>query len=450
MTPASPGTHFYDNIVQNNIIGLDLANASNSDQAQIEGNLFQNNTNPGAGGGQDIYADQYTAGTGGVNDVLIQDNTFTNTSFQESSWGVGIGNTDPMLFQDISIVGNTFSNAGRGMYFYNSTGVTIDANAVTGATHYAIGLFGDTDTNFDIGRNTLNGNGDGIDLYGDVTGLSVHNNFIDGNSGDGIYIDPTVTVTTGGITVYINSIAGNTHAGLENDSSVNVNADFNWWGSASGPTNGANPSGTGDKIIDPNSNVTFSPWLSDGIDSQPAVPGFQHDTTSSAVSINGSSSAVEGSNYVLNLSPSSDIMSWDINWGDGHTDFGVSGTSTTATHVYEEEGRYTISAVAHTTSSGDINSNTVNVSVADAALTAGALTPPVATEGAHFTNIQLFHFTDADPHAVASDYTATITWGDGSTSVVTSAPAPTGRSSAISPTASTSSAATPIWKKPPD
>jgi len=61
MKPGISGTHFFNNIVQNNIIGLDLANASNSDQAQIEGNLFRNNTNPGAASGTDIYADQSTA-----------------------------------------------------------------------------------------------------------------------------------------------------------------------------------------------------------------------------------------------------------------------------------------------------------------------------------------------------------------------------------------------------
>ena len=57
--------------------------------------------------------------------------------------------------------------------------------------------------------------------------------------------------------------------------------------------------------------------------------------------------------------------------------------------------------------------------VSDAPLTAGALTPPAATEGQPFSGT-VFHFTDADPSATASDYTATITWGDGAVSTVTS------------------------------
>jgi len=41
-------------------------------------------------------------------------------------------------------------------------------------------------------------------------------------------------------------------------------------------------------------------------------------------------------------------------------------------------------------------------------LTAGALTPPVAVEGQAFSNVTVFHFTDANSLAVASDFTATV------------------------------------------
>src|SRR5207244_7474876 len=52
------------------------------------------------------------------------------------------------------------------------------------------------------------------------------------------------------------------------------------------------------------------------------------------------------------------------------------------------------------------------LSVADAGLAAGAFTPPVATEGAAFSNVVVFHFTDADPAGTADDYTATVVTGD--------------------------------------
>jgi hypothetical protein len=66
------------------------------------------------------------------------------------------------------------------------------------------------------------------------------------------------------------------------------------------------------------------------------------------------------------------------------------------------------------------SASTSSFSVADAALTTGALTPPVATEGAAFTNVVVFHFTDADPNAVKGDFTAVVVRGDGSSVTLTS------------------------------
>ena len=80
LAPGVSGTHFINNIVQQNIVGLFLANSSATDQAVISNNLFRDNTNPGSASGHGIYADQFTSG-GTFSDVLIQNNTFTNTSF---------------------------------------------------------------------------------------------------------------------------------------------------------------------------------------------------------------------------------------------------------------------------------------------------------------------------------------------------------------------------------
>ncbi|MBI3733296.1 MAG: right-handed parallel beta-helix repeat-containing protein [Chloroflexi bacterium] len=57
----------------------------------------------------------------------------------------------------------------------------------------------------------------------------------------------------------LNSFYGNSVYGLFNDHStgVTVDAKNNWWGSASGPTNPSNPSGTGDVVSD---FVLFDPW----------------------------------------------------------------------------------------------------------------------------------------------------------------------------------------------
>jgi hypothetical protein len=58
---------------------------------------------------------------------------------------------------------------------------------------------------------------------------------------------------------------------------------------------------------------------------------------------------------------------------------------------------------------------TVLINVNDGALTAGTLTPPAASEGQAVNGAVLFHFSDADPSAVVSDFTATVSWGDGTT-----------------------------------
>jgi hypothetical protein len=72
-------------------------------------------------------------------------------------------------------------------------------------------------------------------------------------------------------------------------------------------------------------------------------------------------------------------------------------------------------------------SSSIPYSVADAALTAGAFTPPVATAGVPFSNVTVFHFTDADPAGTASDYTAVVVLGDGNTVTLTSTPSANGQ-----------------------
>ena len=39
-----------------------------------------------------------------------------------------------------------------------------------------------------------------------------------------------------------------------------LNAENNWSGSSTGPTNPNNPGGTGDNVIDPDGVVDFDPW----------------------------------------------------------------------------------------------------------------------------------------------------------------------------------------------
>jgi hypothetical protein len=173
MAAGTSGTHILNNVIQKNIAGIALTNSSASDQAVIQHNLFQNNTLPGAASGNDIYADQYTAGAGGVNTVLINNNTFTNTSFVEDSWALGMSNTGTTPFSGITFSNNDVTNHGRGVYFYATTDSAITGNTITGATHYAIGLFGSNgspaNSSFTIANNTLNADGAGLKFVNDTS-----------------------------------------------------------------------------------------------------------------------------------------------------------------------------------------------------------------------------------------------------------------------------------------
>ncbi len=242
--PGFSGTQILDNIVQDNIVGLFVSNSSPTDQTKVLRNLFRDNTQPGPASGTDIYADNFTAGVG-VQNILIQCNTFTNTTFVEDSWGIGISNVSPIPFTNIQVLDNLFTKSGRGLYFYSTANSTIQHNIFYGASHYAIGLFG-----------------------GD-SGLSISCNDIIHN-GTGIFVENDLTPNSN-ITVNLNNIVGNTVAGihLSNMGATPVayagtlDATCNWWGSASGPTNPANPCGTGDAVIvDPGAGaVDFTPWL---------------------------------------------------------------------------------------------------------------------------------------------------------------------------------------------
>jgi hypothetical protein len=117
---------------------------------------------------------------------------------------------------------------------------------------------------------------------------------------------------------------------------------------------------------------------------------------------------------------SSNPLSATITWGDG-TSSTVNVTpnpdgsySVSGSHTYAEEGSYQLSVSVKDSGSLSASGNG-SATVSDAALTlayflAGGTRDRYAALGATFT--------DADPNGQISDYTATITWGDGHTSTV--------------------------------
>jgi hypothetical protein len=107
-----------------------------------------------------------------------------------------------------------------------------------------------------------------------------------------------------------------------------------------------------------------------------------------------------------------------IDWGDGNSSAGTvtqpDGPGTdfvvTGTHTYAEEGSFNVT-VAITDAGDSTASATSTASVTDATLTAtGGFVVTATATGSH----TVATFTDANPAAPLSDFTATINWGDGS------------------------------------
>jgi len=108
-----------------------------------------------------------------------------------------------------------------------------------------------------------------------------------------------------------------------------------------------------------------------------------------------------------------------IQWGDGTITSGTlvfngMGFNIQGSHTYAEEGSDTIT-VSVTDSDGTVASVNSVANVLDAPLTASGTSIATTSEGHSFT--LPVAFSDADPNGTAGDYSATIQWGDGSSSV---------------------------------
>jgi hypothetical protein len=95
---------------------------------------------------------------------------------------------------------------------------------------------------------------DGINLLdSNVSDIGILANNIYGNGRDGIRLYANSRVI-----INYNNFYSNGGADVNKTSAPTVDARFNWWGNASGPTHSSNPGGTGGNVSD---NVDFKPWL---------------------------------------------------------------------------------------------------------------------------------------------------------------------------------------------
>lgn len=121
-----------------------------------------------------------------------------------------------------------------------------------------------------------------------------------------------------------------------------------------------------------------------------------------------------------------------IDWGDGVTSVGtVTGAggsfTVSGSHDYTKQGTMTATIVLSDKAPGTAaGTATATMNVADAPLHASGttITATEATPIAGPLNDIVATFSDADPNGVAGDYSATIDWGDGTTSVGAIGPIP--------------------------
>src|SRR5215813_2540017 len=134
MGAGTMGTQVYNNIIQDNIAGIGLANAGVSPtQVLICQNQIQNNNQPGGASGDGIYTDQFVSG-GNVTNVLVEDNNFVSNN----TAGIDISNTDSAggVFL-LEVRTNVFNMDGRGVLLFNTHQSTIHNNSITNSTEAA-------------------------------------------------------------------------------------------------------------------------------------------------------------------------------------------------------------------------------------------------------------------------------------------------------------------------
>jgi fibronectin type 3 domain-containing protein len=248
--PNQAGTHILDNIIQNNIAGLYLANNSPSDPAVIQYNVFASNNNDGANGGRGIYTDSSLTG-GNLTNVTIDSNFFYN-----NLGGLGTTHLEAAIAleaqslgaqSNIRITNNVMEGNGKALLAFNATNLTITGNTITTSQdQYSAALR----------------------FEGNISNVTIQNNNVYNNLGPAVRIDEKDSpYLSSQFVITGNDFYGNSYAYSTPGDSLIVNtgaysgvlnATNNWWGSVTGPSHDG--PGSGDGVYINGNQVTYSPW----------------------------------------------------------------------------------------------------------------------------------------------------------------------------------------------
>jgi len=230
---GTTGTQILNNIIQNNIIGIGLANTGAS-QVLIRHNLIQNNNQPGPSSGTGIYTDQFVAG-GAASNFLVEENKFVGND----DAGIDVSHT-AFSVSKLEVAKNEFDMNGRAIFIINTDMSSFHDNTVTNST------FASAD----------------VRIFGGVDNFEVLNNNLTRGAGHGIRLSATIGGPNSGVVIHQNNIEVYVLTGLTVDPMSHVgavDATCNWWNSPSGPFNATeNPMGTGEEVV---GDADFKPWL---------------------------------------------------------------------------------------------------------------------------------------------------------------------------------------------
>ena len=284
----------------------------------------------------------------------------------------------------------------------------------------------------------------GSHVYSDEGSYSLSVGIVD-DSGSGTA--PTGTATVGDAAL---SVTGATIASTEGatftgpvagfrDANPNATAaDFAAtinWGDGTAPSNGtiaANALGgftvSGSHAFAEEGTYSPSVGIVDDGGSHIAASGNASVGDAALSATGGTINPIEGATFTgpvaslsdANPSATASDFTAAINWGDGSAPSvgtiaanALGGFSVSGSHTYSEEGSFNLAVSIHD-AGGAAAAAAATATVADAVLHGHGLNLG-ATRSTAF-NRAVVTFTDDDPNGMVSDYTASVNWGDGTTS----------------------------------
>lgn len=221
-----------------------------------------------------VYGIQYLVRSGSPSDIEISDNQFENigstNKLEKSSGAIYFGDSAATgVLSDLRIERNHIRHVFVTAAIREARGIAINTGANAGGSITGLIVAGN-----DI-ADIYGGSASGINVAGNTPGAVISHNVVNAVTStaeplQGAAILVETNTGAGSMSISGNSLTGAQY-GILNKTASTVNAEHNWFGSATGPACAENAGGSGAAVA---GLVDFSPWLGDGSDAQVSI-GFQ-------------------------------------------------------------------------------------------------------------------------------------------------------------------------------